>query len=352
MKRCHVLAFAAAALMALCYMVDMANRRKAQIKVEIELESSGNMPFDSPMCVVSTGKCHENPAEPSPRTEFSVRRRDDLFAWEKARENCVRSAANFSRHSKGSRVVPLVLFGDSIFESFLGTKMNRAIPRADGIASVFESFCAANNFDPLVLAISGDQTQNLLWRMQNGEFPSETVSANPEARFMIHIGTNNLGGGFSPDAASAGMVQVVREILDRVRGRVVVLSLLPRGDGLTALRSLCERGVRCRDATGRVPFKSFLPAISKANEMFRSDMKEDFVREHERLRVADCGYIFATKSENDKYSESESLRQSTSRLRANGGALQEVNEALMPDKLHPNGKGHKELLECLRPLLS
>ena len=78
------------------------------------------MPFDGPMCVVSTGKCHENPR--NLRQEQSLVFGDETtFCLGKAHEKCVRSAANFSRHSKG-RVVPLVLFGDSIFESFLGIK--------------------------------------------------------------------------------------------------------------------------------------------------------------------------------------------------------------------------------------
>ena len=81
------------------------------------------------------------------------------------------------------------------------------------------------DYSPLVLAISGDQTQHLLWRLQNGEWPS-TV---PSATVVLMIGTNNLGRGHLPGETARGVMAVVYDILRRLDGasRLLVLGLLP-----------------------------------------------------------------------------------------------------------------------------
>ena len=92
---------------------------------------------------------------------------------------------------------PVVFFGDSIFESFLGTSYGSPKARAYGVPAVFREYFPANKGDkgdkggggaPLVLAIAGDQTQHLLWRMLHGELPDGLV---PSVVVLL-IGTNNL----------------------------------------------------------------------------------------------------------------------------------------------------------------
>ena len=48
-------------------------------------------------------------------------------------------------------------------------------------------------FDPLILGISGDQTQHLLYRIQNGQqfVSSYEYVSNPNSIFVIMISTNN-----------------------------------------------------------------------------------------------------------------------------------------------------------------
>ena len=66
--------------------------------------------------------------------------------------------------------------------------MDEDSERARGCPQVLEQ--KFPDYSPLVLAISGDQTQHLLWRLQNGEWPSSI----PTATVVVMIGTNNLGG--------------------------------------------------------------------------------------------------------------------------------------------------------------
>jgi hypothetical protein len=81
---------------------------------------------------------------------------------------------------------------------------------------------------PLVLGIAGDTTRNVLWRLDHGEL-SSPMQADPGARFVLLIGTNDLAWKRSPGAVAAGVLALARLLLERARGRVLVCTLLPRG---------------------------------------------------------------------------------------------------------------------------
>jgi lysophospholipase L1-like esterase len=76
------------------------------------------------------------------------------------------------------------------------------------------------------MGIGGDRTQNVLWRLQNGELDGYKAKV-----FVVLIGTNNLWGkGDKPEDAAAG----VKAILDLINTRqpqakILLLSLLPTG---------------------------------------------------------------------------------------------------------------------------
>ena len=110
------------------------------------------------------GTCHEQPAVPSPRTRWTIGTQGmrEWFAFHQALAN---EAAAFA-----PRKPPLVFVGDSITETWRGTSVGRPIARASGAPDVLrEKF--GDRWDPLALAISGDQTQHALWRLQHGELP-------------------------------------------------------------------------------------------------------------------------------------------------------------------------------------
>ena len=240
------------------------------------------------------GTCHEQPAVPSPRTRWTIGTQGmrEWFAFHQALAN---EAAAFA-----PRKPPLVFVGDSITETWRGTSVGRPIARASGAPDVLrEKF--GDRWDPLALAISGDQTQHALWRLQHGELP------RGNATFVLLIGTNNLGNGHLPGPTAEGVVAVA-EALAR-RGRVVVAKIFPRDDA-HRLAALCPP--RCGEDGG--PFASFAPAVDKANAAV-----EAALRGRPGVEVVDCNDLWGSP----------------------------VDVSLMPDRLHPNRAGMALYADCL-----
>lgn len=86
-------------------------------------------------------------------------------------------------------------------------------------------------FAPLKAAnfgISGDRTQHVLWRMQNGEYPATAPKV-----VVLMIGTNNIGQKDPEPPASA--VAGIEAILKLIRStspatKVLLLGVFPRGE--------------------------------------------------------------------------------------------------------------------------
>lgn len=110
--------------------------------------------------------------------------------------------------------VPLLFVGDSITEGWGGK----------GKATWEKHFAplGAVNY-----GIGGDTTQNILWRMANGE--AEGIA--PKA-IVLMIGTNNFGlSGHQPDDVIKGVTAVVTDL--RVRfpaAQVLLLGIFPRDE--------------------------------------------------------------------------------------------------------------------------
>lgn len=87
------------------------------------------------------------------------------------------------------------------------------------------------HFAPLKAAnfgISGDRTQHVLWRLQNGELEG----IRPKV-VVLMIGTNNIGqrDPEPPSSAVEGIKAIVREIHARSAStRVLLLGVFPRGE--------------------------------------------------------------------------------------------------------------------------
>ncbi|HXX92917.1 MAG TPA: platelet-activating factor acetylhydrolase IB subunit [Planctomycetota bacterium] len=109
----------------------------------------------------------------------------------------------------------LLFLGDSITDGW------RAKPKA-----IFDA--AFGRYRPLNFGISGDRTQHVLWRIQNGEMEG----IKPKAA-VVMIGTNNIGQKDPEKAESAieGVKAIVAEIHKRSAGtRVLLLGVFPRGE--------------------------------------------------------------------------------------------------------------------------
>ncbi len=79
--------------------------------------------------------------------------------------------------------------------------------------------------------VAGDTTQNVLWRLAQGELTGENPSL-----VVVLIGTNNLGRGDSPEEAALGATAVVRAVRGRFpAAKVLLLGIFPRGAKRTIL---------------------------------------------------------------------------------------------------------------------
>jgi beta-glucosidase len=179
------------------------------------------------------------------------------------------------------------------------------------------------DWTPLVLAISGDQTQHLIWRLSHGEL-TDTVAKNPQALYVVLIGVNNLGSGELPGPTANGVLAVADYLVQRVSGTILMLKVLPCGHGPTWLPRLCPP--RC-DTDGQ-PYTSFLPAVDKVNKAVQlgiDDRYEQSPQLKTKLFLLDCGKAFLQNVPNGE----------------------QVNVALMSDRLHPNAAGHRVLADCI-----
>ncbi|XP_036320199.1 platelet-activating factor acetylhydrolase IB subunit beta homolog [Rhagoletis pomonella] len=75
----------------------------------------------------------------------------------------------------------------------------------------------------LNFSIRGDRTENVLWRVENGELDN----VKPKI-VVLHVGTNNIEN--SAEQIAEGIVEIVHRIRAKLPGTYIVLpTLLPRG---------------------------------------------------------------------------------------------------------------------------
>ena len=269
----------------------------------------------------------ENATVPSPRTRWSVpggcASLPQWSAWQ--RKNQERS----ERYIAPVGQETLVLIGDSITEEWLGSGCGAQRRDFIDVPAVLDSRPFGSRWaGPVLLGISGDQTQHLLWRLTAGRELSAAMKADPLLVASLLIGTNNLGiGGMTPDATAAGIALVARTFLmEAPRARLLVNALHPRGDRKT-LKLLCPD--LCGE-DGR-PLPSFDTPIRRINALVKVAIANLAVGFPGRVRYCDCGGVF---------------RNNDSRI--NGI----VRRELMPDFVHPSAAGQLAWAECMAASLS
>jgi lysophospholipase L1-like esterase len=139
---------------------------------------------------------------------------------------------------KSQGVINVYFLGDSITRRWQGTDYPEHKKNWD---QNFFGWNAAN------FGWGGDSTQNVLWRLQNGEIDG----VHPKVVVLL-IGTNNLGNLTSPNEIPARTEQVtrgIRAIIDAIQekapaAKIVLMGITPRND---------QNGI------------SFMPAIDNIN---------------------------------------------------------------------------------------
>jgi lysophospholipase L1-like esterase len=115
----------------------------------------------------------------------------------------------------------VIFIGDSITQGWEG----------NGAAIWEQAFAPCNAIN---LGISGDRTEHVLWRMQNGNLRGLA----PDIA-VVMIGTNNFGQqeSDSPAVVLAGVVAVVDQLKTSLpNAHVLLLDIFPRGKSFNAMR--------------------------------------------------------------------------------------------------------------------
>lgn len=317
----------------------------------------------------------------SPRTVWSTKRTGQLDKWRDFQQQLASVAAAYEPATPYDARSRLVLLGDSITESWSGTSYGERIERAAAIPSVLDDTLGRRWPRPMVLGISGDQTQHVLYRL--GPKGGELVSAmrtDPRLLVVLLIGTNNLAAGHTPEDVVAGIGKIARRLLNGTRGRLLVNMLLPRGDGMRVLSHICPP--RC--AKDGAPFSSFRPLIDRTNELLERSMPALATAFPERVRLIDCsqpffnpryassvegakadaqersgddaedahtgalrGLVSGTASSLASWSRGGLVSRAVNWSRSRSADNEEVRLDYMPDRLHPNAAGSRVWAGCI-----
>jgi beta-glucosidase len=180
---------------------------------------------------------------------------------------------------------------------FLGDSITEGWTKAPAVWSEYYG-----RFEPANFGIGGDQTQHVIWRIENGELDG----IHPRL-VVLMLGTNNSADHTGEQIADADtkIVRLIRAKLPETK--VLLLAIFPRGPRKNAQGVITDDGVRR------------MAAIHEANVRLAGldDGKE--------VRFLDIGPKF---------------------LGPDGAIPNDV----MPDQLHPNAAGYKIWAEAMQPL--
>lgn len=123
------------------------------------------------------------------------------------RGNCERIMADIKK-MKGE--IDVAFVGDSITARWKGDSWNKH----------WGSYRAVN------MGIGGDRTQNVLWRLQNGQLDGYKARL-----FVLMIGTNNTDKKTDPADVAAGIKAIIELIKTKQpQAKILLLGIFPRGE--------------------------------------------------------------------------------------------------------------------------
>ncbi len=130
------------------------------------------------------------------------------------------------------------------------------------------------------LGTSGDRTENVLWRLRNGNLPK---GLDPKA-FVVMIGTNNTGARLDkPEDIAAGVLAILDEIQTRQpRAPVILYRIFPRGataDDKMRLNNAAANELIAKAVAGRtnVRLRDLAPKFLQADGTLPRELMPDLL---------------------------------------------------------------------------
>ena len=153
-----------------------------------------------------------------------------------------------------------------------------------------------NKFNAVNMGFSGDRTENVIWRLENGEIDG----INPKVTLLL-IGTNNTDGNHyleitQPEELAAATWEICKIIREKLPDtQILLLGILPYG---------------------------YKPNYRNNINLATNKITSKFPNRDNHIHYRDIGSIF---------------------LDATG----KVKKSLMPDYLHPNAEGHLLMFQAI-----
>lgn len=250
--------------------------------------------------------------------------------WEPLHTQLVQEAAS-TRYD-------VIFYGDSITESLRGSMGGRSNDRMAENEKIFTSMFTERKGKKVrvgAFGMAGDQTQHLVWRLNNGELSEE----HPPAVAVVLIGTNNLGHArMKADeeedehiAIENAVPTITKHVLFMLKTfhqkapktKILLVGILPRGGGGGG-------------STGYEQPSIYSAAIEEINQHYA-----EFASQDGRVGYVDCTEAFLITTQQQQQQQQQ---------KSGGENAVLIDKVKMPDGLHPEGEaGAKAMLGCIAP---
>jgi lysophospholipase L1-like esterase len=246
----------------------------------------------------SSALCHSHgqaPAAPAVKVDASAPIAKIDAATGATQAAFLKSHESFLARGKSGPVGVLFL-GDSITAGW-------ANPARKHIWEAYYS-----KYQPANFGIGGDQTQHVIWRIENGEL--EGIS--PKV-VVLMLGTNNSGAHSAAEIATADkkIVQLIRTKIPTAK--VLVLAVFPRGAR--------------KDANGKVTEAAIADAAKRMAVIDGVNAELAKLDDGANVRFLNINDVFL-------------------------GQDGKIPFSIMPDQLHPNTAGYQLWADAMNPLLT